>query len=78
MISKSPVREISAEEFAERCLEWIDEVTATGEELVIRQNAGRVVVRPLSDEDLRDMAGRMLVAVGDVISPVADWSDGDP
>ncbi len=78
VISKRPVREITAEEFAARCLELIDEVTETGEELVIRQSAGSVVVRSLSDEDLRDMAGQMLVGVGDVISPVADWSDGDP
>jgi prevent-host-death family protein len=35
MIIKGPIREITAEEFAERCLELIDEVRDTGEELIV-------------------------------------------
>ena len=71
MISKRPVREISAEDFAERCLELIDEVAETGEELIVRQNGHSVVISPaprLNRPSLREVVTFM----GDVESPIGD------
>ncbi len=71
VISKRPVREIAAEEFAARCLELIDEVAETGEELTVRHNARSVVIVPapsLNRPSLREMVTFM----GDVESPIGD------
>jgi len=47
MINKGPVREITAEEFAARCLEFIDEIRETGNELIVtREGAPAVQVLP--------------------------------
>ena len=71
MISSGPTREISAEEFAARCLELIDEVAATGEELIVRQNGHAVIVRPAPMKNRPSLRG-MVTFMGDVETPIDD------
>jgi antitoxin (DNA-binding transcriptional repressor) of toxin-antitoxin stability system len=79
MISKGPVREITAEEFAARCLELLDEVSQTGRELVLTRNGRPMATVNATDEEfeLREQVRKMITFVGDVESPIEDEWEAD-
>lgn len=71
MIQKKPVREISAEEFASRCLELLDELAESGEELLVRRN-GQEFVLARGRRWNRPSLKHMVTFMGDVESPIGD------
>jgi len=75
-------REIKASEFKAKCLKLMDEVAASGEELVITKH-GRPVSRLVPYQDKPRMTfgrNRENIRVdGDIVSPMpAEWFDDSP
>ena len=75
-------REIKASEFKAKCLKLMDEVAASGEELVITKH-GRPVSRLVPYRDKPRMPfGRNrenIHITGDIVSPMpAEWFDESP
>lgn len=75
-------REIKASEFKAKCLKLMDEVAASGEELVITKH-GRPVSRLVPYRDKARMPfGRNrenIHITGDIVSPMpAEWFDESP
>lgn len=71
------VRTVKASEFKAKCLKLMDEVAATGEEIVITKN-GRPVSRLVpfrsKPKSLFGLHGESLRIEGDVLSPVdVEW-----
>ena len=78
-------RTVSASEFKDQCLEIIDEIAETGDEVIITQN-GRAVSRLTPYRSRRDgwfgIDRHRFKIVGDIVSPMPEeWfaeSDSDP
>lgn len=71
MVMSSPIRTIPASQFKARCLAMLDEVAATGEEIVVTKH-GRAVARVLAATEPSSLRGSAIFNVPDeeLIKPI--------
>lgn len=69
---------VSASQFKARCLALLDDVAATGEEIVVTKR-GRPVARVVAVEQPRGLEGSVTFHVGDdeLIAPVGEAWDAE-
>ncbi|HUP48694.1 MAG TPA: type II toxin-antitoxin system prevent-host-death family antitoxin [Thermoanaerobaculia bacterium] len=77
MVTKPPLKRIKASEFKARCLQLMDEVDRTGEEIVITKNGRPVSKLVPVHERPKTLFGALRGSgktVGDLVSPIdVEW-----
>lgn len=73
------MREISASKFKAECLRLMDEIAASGEEIVITKKGKPVVrmgpIRPAGRKSLYGLFAGEMEIIGDIISPIdVEWN----
>jgi prevent-host-death family protein len=74
------VKTVPAGEFKAKCLALLDEVSRTGEVLIITKRGKPVarVMRPETAMEVREKLRGSVITHGDIVSPSGAWDEWDP